>query len=94
MSAQEDAPSVREESVLTLIAEPSSVESEQPERPPSEESSSNDHGTIRDIPEETYEPEQSYMTAPSLSADPEGFGSSTPAVAVDKGKGRAFSTPP
>jgi len=85
--AQPDTSLIIEESILTSVAEPSSVETEQSER-------SSDHGTIRDIPEETYEPDQSYTTAPSLSADPEGFVSSTPAVAADKGKGRAYSTPP
>ena len=95
ISAQHDAPPEREESILTSIAEPSSIKSEQlEETSPSEENPSSDHETIRDIPEETYEPEQSYTTAPSLSADPRGFESSTPTVALDKGKGRAFGTPP
>ena len=93
--AQPDSPPVREDSVLTSIAEAPSEESEQvEEKSLTDENTSSDHETIRDIPEETYKPEQSYTTAPSLSADPEGFESSTPAVAIDKGKGRALSTPP
>jgi len=52
-----------------------------------------DHRTIHDILEESYELEQSYTTAPSLSVDPEGFVSSTPAIVADKGKGRTVSTP-
>jgi len=92
--ARHDSPPVREESVLTSIAEAPSDESEQfEEKSLTDENTSSDHETIRDIPEETYEPEQSYTTAPNLSADPEGFESSTPAVAEDKGKGRAFSSP-
>ena len=67
--AQLDSPPAREESILTSIVKPSSVESE--ERPSSEENTLSDHGTIRDIPEESYEPEQSYTTAPSLSVNPE-----------------------
>jgi len=94
--AQPDSPLVCEDSLLTSIAEaPTSVESEQiEERSLTDENALSDHKTIRDIPEETYEPEQSYTTAPSLSVDPKGLESLTPVVTVDKGKGRAVSTPP
>jgi len=53
-----------------------------------------DHETICDILEETFEPEQSYTTAPSLLVDPKGLELLTPMVTMDKGKGHAVSTLP
>ena len=93
--AQPDSPPICEDSILTSITEAPSDELEQiEEKSLTDENTLSDHKTICDIPEETYEPEQSYMTAPSLSANPEGFESLTPAVAVDKEKGHTFSTLP
>jgi hypothetical protein len=66
----------RKESILTSIAEQPGDELIQPEEGSVvEENTPSKHETIREILEDVYEPEQSYMMAPSQgpSADPAGL---------------------